>query len=262
VGDPQRLGQVLSNLLSNGVKFTEKGRVSLHVDMEEDTISPLLHFHVDDTGIGISAEKLSVIFEPFSQADGSYTRRYGGAGVGLAICARFVEMMEGRIWVESELGKGSRFHFTARFRPPIQPGQSEIASPARDLPPSITRLKILLAEDNPVNLKLAVRLLQKRGHGVVTAANGAEAVAAFERQPFDAVLMDVQMPQMDGLEATTEIRSLERPTGKRIKIVAITAHGGQGDRERCLKAGMDDYLRKPIRPAELFDAIERPPGPR
>jgi signal transduction histidine kinase/ligand-binding sensor domain-containing protein/CheY-like chemotaxis protein len=294
LGDPRRLGQVLINLLSNAVKFTERGQVSLQVDPQEEAESPLLHFQIQDTGIGIPPEKQSLIFEPFSQADGSHTRRYGGAGVGLAVCARFVEMMEGRIWVESELGKGSRFHFTARFRrapeavrPEVPSGErtsrslSALATaveaepaageespgvagngvPVRSESPSVPPLRILLAEDNLVNQKLAVRLLQKRGHGVVTAANGTEALAAFARQPFDAVLMDVQMPEMDGLEATAEIRARERRTGQRIRIIAVTAHTGQADRERCLAAGMDDYVRKPIQPAELFAAVERPDRP-
>jgi signal transduction histidine kinase/CheY-like chemotaxis protein/streptogramin lyase len=288
LGDPRGLRKVLVSLLSNAIKFTERGQVSLRVDLEEETESPLLHFQIHDTGIGISPEKQSVIFEPFSQADGSHTRRYGGTGIGLAICARLVDLMGGRIWVESEPGKGSRFHFTARFRRTSKAARPEV--PLRDRamaslsslaiavdskpgvvraapdvtgnavptsPPSFAPLKLLLAEDNPVNQKLAVRLLEKRGHGVVTADNGSEAVAAFVRQHFDAVLMDVQMPEMDGLEATAEIRARERQTGKRIPIIAITAHAGQVDRERCLEAGMDDYVRKPIQPAELFAAIER-----
>jgi CheY-like chemotaxis protein len=139
----------------------------------------------------------------------------------------------------------------------VAPAVAGNGIPARASPPSFVPLKLLLAEDNPVNQKLAVRLLEKRGHGVVTADNGAEAVAAFTRQSFDAVLMDVQMPEMDGLEATAEIRARERQTGRRIPIIAVTAHAGQADRERCLEAGMDDYVRKPILPAELFAAIER-----
>jgi hypothetical protein len=290
LGDPRSLRQVLVNLLSNAVKFTERGQVSLRVDLEQDTERPLLHFRIHDTGIGISPEKQSVIFEPFSQADGSHKRRYGGTGLGLAICARLVDMMEGRIWVESEPGKGSRFHFTARFRLSVGAARPEVPLRDRGLaglsflaaavesklevpgevpgevpdvaqtgipapPPMSVPLTLLLAEDNPVNQKLAVRLLERRGHGVVTADNGTEAVAAFARQAFDAVLMDVQMPEMDGLEATAAIRARELP-GHRIPIIAITAHAGQGDLERCLEAGMDDYIRKPIQAAELFAAIE------
>ena len=292
VGDPLRLRQVLINLLNNAVKFTERGRVSLHVDVKDGAESPLLHFEVVDTGIGIPQEKHTVIFEAFSQADGSHTRRCGGTGLGLTICARFVEMMRGRIWVESEPGKGSQFHFTARFqraREPVQPVAPSSRQPAEDLfalatavesqsgsaspalgsarteaagaasSPSFTPtpLSILLAEDNPVNQKLALRLLEKRGHTVVTAANGNEALVAFEQRPFDAVLMDVQMPEMSGFEATAAIRARELGTGTRIRIIAMTAHAMSGDRERCLAAGMDDYITKPIRSAEMFGALER-----
>jgi len=256
VGDPLRLRQVLINLLNNAVKFTERGRISLRVDLVDGTESPLLHFEVVDTGIGIPADKHAVIFEAFSQADGSLTRRYGGTGLGLTICARFVAMMQGRIWVESQPGEGSRFHFTARFQRALEP-ETEAVSAAPS--PCVTPLPLalLLAEDNPVNQKLAVRLLEKRGHTVVTAANGTEAVAAFEQRPFDAVLMDVQMPEMSGFEATAAIRARELGTGARIRIVAMTAHAMSGDRERCLAAGMDDYVAKPIRSAELFAAVER-----
>jgi len=284
VGDPVHLRRVLVNLLGNAVKFTAQGHVSLSVDVV--SASPLLHFAVADTGIGIAAEDQALIFEPFSQVDGSHARRYGGAGLGLAICARFVSLMQGRLWVESAPGKGSCFHFTARFQP--APGEARHASgtgqPARDglvalasavereskpggpaaavpdddaAPRGTNPLSILLAEDNPVNQKLALRLLNKRGYSVVTAASGVEALAALERQAFDAVLMDVQMPEMDGIEATAEIRARERGSGARIPIIALTAHALAGDRERCLEAGMDDYVSKPIQPALLFAAIER-----
>jgi CheY-like chemotaxis protein len=256
VGDPLRLRQVLINLLNNAVKFTELGGVSLHVELEDATESPLLHFEVVDTGIGIPRDKHAVIFEAFSQADGSLTRRYGGTGLGLTICTRFVDMMQGRIWVESEPGKGSRFHFTARFQRAPEPltAPVNVATSPSSTP---TPLSLLLAEDNPVNQKLALRLLEKRGHTVVTAANGCEALAAFEQRPFDAVLMDVQMPEMSGFEATAAIRERELGTGTRIRIIAMTAHAMSGDRERCLAAGMDDYVAKPIRSAELFAAVER-----
>ena len=287
VGDPLRLRQVLINLMGNAVKFTERGRVMVEVRLEEQAESPLLHFTVTDTGIGIPPDKQAFVFEAFSQADGSHTRRYGGTGLGLTICARYVEMMGGRIWVESEPGNGSQFHFTARFRRapsstipdaafPRQAleGLSALAAAAADLGSTaplagggaMTRdlaaaparpLAILLAEDNAVNQRLAVRLLEKRGHSVVVTANGAEAVAAFAERPFDAVLMDVQMPVMNGFEATSAIRARERDTGRRTPIIAMTAHAMSGDRDRCLSAGMDGYVQKPIQPAELFAAIER-----
>jgi signal transduction histidine kinase len=258
VGDPLRLRQVLINLLNNAMKFTERGSVSLHVNLEDGTESPRLHFEVVDTGIGIPKEKHAVIFEAFAQADGSLTRRYGGTGLGLTICTRFVEMMQGRIWVESEPGKGSRFHFTARFERAREARTETVGlAPSPSFPtPAPTPLSLLLAEDNPVNQGLALRLLVKRGHAVVTAANGKEAVAAFEQRPFDAVLMDIQMPEMSGFEATAAIRARELGTGARIRIIAMTSHAMSGDRERCLAAGMDDYVAKPIRSAELFAAVE------
>ncbi len=257
VGDPLRLRQVLINLLGNAVKFTERGQVALRLDLDEDTENPLLRFEIADTGIGISPEQHAYIFEPFAQTDGSHSRRYGGTGLGLTVCARFVQMMEGRIWVESEVGKGSRFQFTARVRRAPEPAGREalIEVPGPELP-SFIPLSILLADDNRINQTLAMRLLQTRGHTVVGASNGTEAVAAYTRQAFDAVLMDVQMPEMDGFEATAQIRALERQTGTRIPIIAFTSHAMRGDRERCLQAGMDDYVSKPIKAADLFATVE------
>ena len=419
VGDPVRLRQVLINLVGNAIKFTERGEVVVDVQIEGTGVRgqgsaetrdntpahpwPLtpdpcsLHFQVRDTGIGIPADKQSLIFEAFAQVDGSTTRRYGGTGLGLAISSRLVERMDGRIWVESAPRRGSTFHFTARFgihtatleRPTLpEPGRlrglsvlvvddnatnrfilaetltqwqmrptavesaaersqaleraqrvgepfllvlldahmpevdgfalaerirehpdlagatvmmlssacqpvdtrrcqdlglaayltkpikqadlyrsilAALGSPVAattSLPapaPSRPRraLRILLAEDNPVNQKLAVRLLEKQGHTVVLAANGVEAVEAVERQSFDLVLMDVQMPEMDGFEATAAIRTRERDTGRRIPILAMTAYAMKGDRERCLAAGMDRYVSKPIQPSELWQAIEQ-----
>jgi len=260
VGDPLRLRQVLVNLLSNAVKFTDRGRVSVEVADAPEARGLCLCFTVADTGIGIPKENQTLIFEPFAQADGSVTRRHGGTGLGLTLCARFIDMMGGSIWVESEPGQGSRFHFTVRVG---QVAQDAVAAPVAQTParpavnPCAAALSILLAEDNPLNQKLAVRLLEKRGHSVVTAMNGSEAVEAFDRQRFDAVLMDLQMPVMGGFEATAEIRARERSRPKRTPIIAVTAHAMQGDRERCLEAGMDDYVAKPIRPDELYAAIDR-----
>ena len=405
IGDPGRLGQVIINLVGNAIKFTERGEVVLHVDTESFTDDDVrLHFAVADTGIGIPREKQARIFEPFAQADSSTTRQYGGTGLGLTISSKLVEMMGGRIWVESAAGQGSTFHFTARLK--VQqdpPAQQALAEPLalRDLPVLIvddsaanrqilhemlTRwhmqptaveeaqaalvemkcaaasgrpfalvlldaimpetdgfglaaqiqeqpelatsvlmmlssadqprqavrcrelgivtylmkpikqselldailaavktplpgdlrtawavpgqlpergpthlparcLEVLLAEDNAVNQTLAVTLLEKEGHRVVVAANGKEALAALKRQSFDLVLMDIQMPEMDGFETTRHIRDGEQATGRRVPIVAMTAHAMKGDRERCLAAGMDGYVSKPIQPNELFRAI-------
>jgi two-component system, sensor histidine kinase and response regulator len=395
--DPHRLRQVLTNLVGNAAKFTEHGEVLVSVESEGRTdAEEFLHFRVHDTGLGIAPEKQKVIFAPFEQADSSTTRRFGGSGLGLSISRKLVEMMGGRIWVESEVGRGSTFHFTVRCQrsaqkappPPATIGdlyglstlvvddnatnrrilnemltrwrmrpttvdggraalgcllhaaatgrpfplvlidahmpemggfelaariketpelagatimmlssadltgeaarcrelgvsafltkpirQSELldaillalgaASPeerAVQLPDSHTparRLRVLLAEDNPVNQRLAVRLLEKRGHTVVVAGNGREALAACAEEAFDLVLMDLQMPEMDGFAATAAIRERERASGSHVPIVALTAHAMRADEERCLHAGMDAYVSKPIHPAALLDTIER-----
>ncbi|HKV23566.1 MAG TPA: response regulator [Candidatus Acidoferrum sp.] len=403
-GDPARLRQIIVNLVGNAIKFTESGEVALKVQLENrNGTECVCHFTISDTGIGIPKEKVAVIFEPFSQADSSTTRKYGGTGLGLTITMRLVQMMGGRIWVESEFGHGSKFNFTIclnaadtriakigtiappelfqgvkvlvvddnstnrrilegmlsrwrmrtisvggghaaleqlssareagdafrliladmnmpdmdgfelveaiRKRPELATAtimmltssghrgdaarcqelgvaayllkpirQSELREAiarvlgAREQDgaiPLITRfslhdarepgnsLRVLLAEDNLVNQRLAVRLLEKRGHQVVVAANGLEALTALERQRFDLVLMDVQMPEMDGFEATEIIRKNEKGGEHHQPIVALTAHAMKGDRERCLEAGMDGYLTKPIRPQELDQMLER-----
>jgi signal transduction histidine kinase/DNA-binding response OmpR family regulator len=401
VGDPTRLRQIVNNLVGNALKFTERGEIAVKADLESREGDWLtLHFTVRDTGIGIPAEQQAKIFEAFSQADGSTTRKYGGTGLGLTVSLRLVRLMGGNMWVESEPGRGSCFHFTARMGlskltrsaipscPHMPEGaqflvvddnqtnrrilrdilgrwgvdvlvaesalgaltlmreradagqpvtllltdahmpemdgfslaeqvagdaalagtpimmltssgqrgdaalcremgiaayltkpvsQSELREavlmlldrtsahlPAGEL---ITRhaihekhaagsLKILLAEDNPVNQKLAVRMLEKRGHKVSVAANGREALAALETEAFDLVLMDVQMPDMDGFETTAAIRQRERSTGKHLPIVAMTAHAMKGDDRRCLDAGMDGYLAKPIRSEELHALLD------
>jgi len=402
VGDPGRLRQVLTNLVANAIKFTAQGEVVVRVTVEGQTANPIrLHFTVSDTGIGIPAEKQKVIFEPFVQADASTTRRYGGTGLGLAIATQLVALMGGHLWVESEPGKGSTFHFTACMdlaptpaeRPPraspeilnnlpilvvdddatnrqilemmlrhlkaipttadgamaglavmeqakkagktfrvalidslmpdmdgfalaekikhdpelagtiimmltssglrgdvarcrklgiaaylIKPvRQSELVDAilsllgqaSRERADVITRhslrearrkLRILLAEDNLVNQALVVGLLKKTGHTVVVAGDGKEALATLDEGgpgAFDLVLMDVQMPKMDGFEAASVIRKKERGTGTHLPIIAMTAHAMKGDRERCLAAGMDDYLSKPVKREELLDTIER-----
>jgi PAS domain S-box-containing protein len=402
VGDPGRLRQVIINLIGNAIKFTEKGEVGLQVAVEAETHDQVrLHFVVHDTGIGIAPEKQALIFEAFSQADGSTTRKFGGTGLGLTISRRLVEMMAGTIWVESHLGQGSSFHFTAtlgagspvelpqisaaetlagrrvlvvaenattrrilgemlsnwEMRPTLaakgyealehlkegeQPfalivadftmpeidgfsllqelrqsftlaekpkvivltsgGQRGDAARCRELgvaaylskpvsqselldailrvlattdlqaepPVLITRhtlredkrsLRVLLAEDNAVNQRLAARLLEKRGHSVTVTSNGREAVTALDKENFDVVLMDVQMPEMDGFEATAAIRSREKDTGGHLTIIAMTAHAMEGDREQCLAAGMDGYIAKPVKPQELYALLASLPTP-
>jgi two-component system, sensor histidine kinase and response regulator len=401
VGDPTRLRQVIVNLLGNAIKFTERGEVGLHVEVKQkENASLLVYFSVHDTGIGISESKRKVIFEAFTQADTSASRKYGGTGLGLTISSRLVEMMGGQIWVDSNPGRGSIFHFTAYLnlpqgavpahqqaeshveiaglpvlvvddnptnvrilertlsqwgmkpilansgkaaiealkqaknegRPPqlmlldaqmpemdgftlmerlkSQPdlplatvmmltsgGQRGDARRCEELgisgyltkpvrqwelreamlkvlgdrregsgsPHLVTRhslretrkrLRVLLAEDNPINREVAVRMLTKRGHTVIVAENGKEALAALEGQSFDMILMDIQMPEMDGFEATAEIRRREQSRGTHIPIIAMTAHAMKGDRERCLAAGMDDYISKPIAVDELIKVTE------
>jgi two-component system sensor histidine kinase/response regulator len=397
IGDPGRLNQILINLVGNAVKFTEHGEIFVEVARELESDGRIrLHFSVRDTGIGIPAEKQAGIFESFTQADSSTTRRYGGTGLGLTISRRLVEIMGGRIWMDSAPGSGSTFHFTALFgvgRAPVQPppedldlsatmvlvvddnptnrrileahltawhmqpilaadartaldllthaadaghpfllaivdaqipetdgfalvaeirgdprlarmailvltsaaqkgetarcrdlhvaahlikpvGRSELRKAivqalgnGRQAPPqprsslpAVERypsLHILLAEDNPVNRMLAVRLLEKRGHAVVTAVNGRDALQKVECGSFDLVLMDVQMPEMDGFEATAALRNQEKTTGRHLPVIAMTAYAMQGDREHCLAAGMDGYVVKPVNAADLFATIER-----
>jgi PAS domain S-box-containing protein len=399
LGDPGRIRQILVNLVGNAIKFTEHGEILVCVDGgSQGSATTALHFAVKDTGLGIPVEKQGKIFDAFSQADGSMTRKYGGTGLGLTICARLVEMMGGRVWLESQPGQGSTFHFTvyvagqdtASARPlPLQPEQlrdlhalivddnftnrrvlhgmltrwgmrptsvdsgraalqaleiakstghpfplmlldgqmpdmdgfalaeqiqkdpglvavtimmltsaghlgdaarcrelgiaAYLVKPIRQTElldgicqvlnkvsaaknsPLVTRhtlqenkhrSRVLLAEDNGVNRTLALRLLEKRGYSVIVAVNGREAVEAFENHQFDVVLMDIQMPEMDGFEATATIRAKEKLTGGHVPIIAMTAHALKGDQERCISAGMDGYVSKPIRTSELFSTIE------
>jgi two-component system sensor kinase len=257
LGDPVRLRQVLFNLVGNALKFTERGGVSVEVSAEPGGSSSdevVLHFAVRDTGVGIPAEKQGLIFHAFEQADGSTTRKYGGTGLGLAIVARLAELMGGRVWVESEVGRGSTFHFTARFGLAGPAAPAEAAAP---FPPPVTGLHVLVAEDNPVNQKLAVALLEKYGHRVTLAGNGHEALDRLAEAEFNIVLMDVQMPDMNGLETAAAIRAREAGTLRHVPIIALTAHAMKGDEERCLAAGMDAYLSKPIQIQQLLAALAR-----
>jgi len=281
-GDSGRMQQVLVNLIGNAVKFTVAGEIFVNVNAESITSEKVrLHISVSDTGIGIPSEKLDQIFRPFEQAESSTTRRFGGTGLGLAISRQLVEMMHGRIWIDSELGRGSTFHFTAEFgigrfmtKPVIasellnevqhQFGRYTTATASQ--PPNATQhadvqpRRVLLVDDNEINRRVALGLLRSRGHQVVMAENGKEAVDTLADQEFDVVLMDMQMPVMDGYEATAEIRKHEHQIGGHIPIVAMTAEALKGDRERCLAAGMDDYVSKPVNPAEMYRAIERFPA--
>jgi signal transduction histidine kinase/ligand-binding sensor domain-containing protein/FixJ family two-component response regulator len=252
LADQARLRQVLANLLSNSLKFTSRGWVRLAVNLAGPGH---LRFEVADTGIGIPPEKQAVIFEAFRQADGSVSRNYGGTGLGLAISRSLVEMMRGSIGVESREGEGSRFWFTISYEPasPSHP-EPKPASPAGS---GSTPLHILVADDDAVNRTLVQRLLEPKGHSVVMANDGAQAIEALCSGHFDLALMDVQMPILDGLEATRRIRHLENDRGFRLPIIALTACALESDRQRCLDAGMDDCLPKPFSPEDLFRAVGR-----
>lgn len=304
-GDSIRLRQLLVNLLSNAVKFTNEG--SVHVDVTSTLVDPAtckLHFAIRDTGIGIDAEQLTRLFQPFSQVDNSNTRRYGGTGLGLTISKRLCELMGGKIWVESRLGEGSTFHFTI-LAPPPQPQEGAASTnftlanntPANNTPTSFTLtdirafpatattpaarvtppspvqtmnhmpitsdqypcfdvLRILLVEDNMVNQKVTLRMLARLGCAAEVVANGLEAIEAVRQNTYDVVFMDVQMPEMDGLEATRAIRQ-DQTLAHRPYIIAMTAAAMMLDREKCLEAGMDDFIAKPARLDDLTQALER-----
>ena len=263
LGDPLRISQVLRNLAGNAVKFTKEGKVAVRVRAESVEGSKVtLCFSVTDTGIGIPPDKHRLIFEPFTQADGSTTRKYGGTGLGLSISSGLVELMDGRIWVESEVGQGSTFHFTLALELAARADASEpIRLPSGAVDGAKRPLRILVAEDNSVNQRLAVRLLEREGHSVTIAGSGQQAIELFnssriERQEYDLILMDVQMPDLDGLQATARIRETERASGHRIPIVAMTAQAAESDRLRCLESGMDAYVTKPVHVPELMKMIE------
>jgi len=279
-GDPMRLRQILVNLTDNAIKFTRSGEVVVKVIHQAASAGEShLHFSISDTGIGIPSEKQTAIFEAFAQADGSTTRTYGGTGLGLSIASQLIQKMHGRIWIESKVGEGTTFHFTARFdvraaapaaetaiprqtraelRDAVFPeGDAQRGQPTANVQPARSSLRILVAEDNAINRALAAGILEKRGHSLVHAADGREAVNAAAHEAFDLIFMDVQMPEMEGLEATRLIREAELVTGRHTPIAAMTAHAMAGDRERCLEAGMDDYLSKPLDKAAMLALLDR-----
>ncbi|CAH1210903.1 putative Histidine kinase [Candidatus Nitrotoga sp. BS] len=268
VGDPLRLGQVLNNLLSNAIKFTEKGEVTVQVRIESQTTSHddipghvVLCFTVRDTGIGLTQKQIRKLFQPFSQADASTTREYGGTGLGLSISKGLVEQMGGVMWVESTPGKGSTFAFNLPFTFPAKESDTPADLSLHGLQDKkiglaeLTGLHLLLVEDNEFNQQLAIALLNNIGIKVTLASNGIEAVQVAQTGLFDAVLMDIHMPHMDGLEATRQIRKI--PALYDLPIIAMTANAMSDDRKQCLAAGMNDYVTKPIQVNVLFDTIAR-----
>jgi PAS domain S-box-containing protein len=254
VGDRMRVQQVLLNLAGNAIKFTERGDVEIHLHTLSQDGEACLQFAVRDTGIGIPASSQERLFQPFTQADASTTRRFGGTGLGLSICKSLVELMGGRIWVESAVGKGSTFYFTVRL-PLAKELPADFDAPVAVPTAACVQLRVLLVEDNPANQKLATYILQDRGHLVEIAGDGQEAICLTEQNHYDVILMDVQMPGMNGLEATAAIRNRE-DGGKRVPIIAMTAHAMRGDRDRCLAAGMDGYLSKPVNALEMIGLVE------
>jgi len=281
VGDVHRLQQIITNLVGNAIKFTDKGSVVVRVNMDAlPDVAACLHIVVTDTGIGIAPDKHQIIFEAFSQADCSTSRKYGGTGLGLAISSRLVEMMGGTIWVESDLGSGSAFHFTVRFgiqqgephetvrgHPPAHSDVVENAARQDDLLRQNScvaksqdpkrPLRILLSEDDDVSRLLVMRMLEKQGHKVVAACNGMEALAVYDQEELDLIIMDAEMPIVNGFEATAAIREREKQSGNHVPILALTAHAMKTDRDQCLICGMDDYVAKPVSIRELLAVLDR-----
>jgi CheY-like chemotaxis protein len=279
VGDPTRLKQVLINLINNAIKFTHEGFVRLQLsNIDRLGNRSVVRFEVSDSGIGVDKDELPKLFQPFTQSDVSFTRRYGGTGLGLAISKNLVELMGGTINVESQKGVGSSFWFTIPFEigepveskpslitkeiptgAPSQPTaqvqpreESQETAPIQDSKNNERHMHILLAEDNLVNQKVALMVIQKMGFTADVAPNGKVAVEKFSENQYDLILMDIMMPEMDGLEATRLIREIEKQRGgKRTRIVALTANAMKDDKEKCFEAGLDDYISKPFKPADL-----------
>ncbi|MEO1085035.1 MAG: ATP-binding protein, partial [Acidobacteriota bacterium] len=269
LGDPSRLRQVVINLLSNAIKFTDEGHVLIRVrNRGLDTKGAVIRFEVEDTGIGISKEAQIKLFRPFTQADSSTSRRYGGTGLGLAICRRLVELMGGEIQLRSRVGDGSTFWFDLNLMPAFSRSSSKTAKRRGAIGEKAwrrwidgidvdARPKVLLAEDNPINQMVALGQLESLGLSVDAVDDGAQAIEAMASKPYALVLMDCQMPVLDGYEATRRIRKLEDEALREIPVVAVTAHAMKGDREKCLAAGMNDYLAKPFQQADLLAVLSR-----
>jgi CheY-like chemotaxis protein len=258
-GDMARIRQIAANYLANAVKFTDEGYVRISSTLIEVTgETAIVRIAVDDSGPGIEASKVPLLFNKFMQADSSSTRRYGGTGLGLAISRKLAELMGGSVGVETELGKGSQFWVELPLRVVSSPASAARAPCERlaarlDMP-----CRVLVAEDNPVNRRVAIRMLEKLGCTVETAGDGAEALDMYGRLPFDMVFMDCQMPEMDGYDAAAAIRRAEKEQGRpHMPIVALTAHAAASDRDRCFAVGMDDYLSKPVSSEQILAVIRR-----
>ncbi|WP_445664957.1 response regulator [Fodinibius sp. AD559] len=259
LGDPTRLRQVLLNYGSNAVKFTDEGYVSFEADLiEASGKERIIRFTVSDTGIGIPEEKQSEIFSSFSQADSSTTRKFGGTGLGLAICRQLAELMDGEVGLESEEGEGSNFYFTVPLKKieTDKKTDSDSQNKEKKLEAIDKSLRILVAEDNKVNQMVTTKMLEKEGFVVDIVETGAEAIESMKKNKYDLILMDIQMPEMDGYEATEEIRKIEKGTDKHMPVIALTASAMEKDRKLCLQAGMDDYIAKPVDKQDLIKTIK------
>ncbi len=262
IGDHVRLNQVLLNLVGNAVKFTEKGSISILIKNQSETADIIeLLFCVKDTGIGIPKDKLGFIFHSFSQAASDTTRKYGGTGLGLTICKQLIELQSGKIWVESEHGKGSSFYFTIKYKKTSAPSLLELQKLSIQNVESVTKeilenSRILIVEDNQLNLLLAKTILRKQNFKKVDSAeNGQAAIEMIEKSDYDVILMDLHMPIMDGYEATLFIRGNLNEKKRHIPIIALTAAAIKGEKEKCFEIGMNDYISKPFKPEELFSKI-------
>lgn len=259
MGDPTRIRQILINLIGNALKFTQSGEIHLSIKKKNETEQGvLLEFTVADTGVGIPEDKLTVIFEKFSQVDNSFTRQHSGTGLGLAIVRSLVQLMGGTIQVESQMGQGSRFFFEIFLDKPRTvpiPVVSPVSIPLEET--VIPDLNILLVEDNLINRKLVERYLKLKGWHVIYATNGKEAVQQYQENAVDLILMDIQMPEMDGYEATQRIRQWEESRERHVPIIALTAHALDSFMKQSISSGMDGYLTKPIQPDEMYRVILR-----
>lgn len=258
IGDPSRVRQILCNLASNAIKFTSHGSVWMHVHgKSREDGSWQLRFEIQDCGIGIPKEALPRMFQPFSQVDSSTTRKFGGTGLGLSICKQLVDLMGGDIGVDSRESHGSTFWFAVT----LKEGGSTAVTSEKEVTPetqaSAQRLRLLVAEDNSVNQMIVSKMIEKLGHKATIVANGQEALEVLQLAPYDMVIMDCQMPELDGYEATRRIRQLSQENLRKIPVIAMTAHAMTGDREKCLECGMNDYVTKPTKIMDLRSAIER-----
>jgi CheY-like chemotaxis protein len=258
LGDPGRVKQVLTNLVNNAIKFTSSGLVSTAVTTKAlENNHTEVRVEVSDTGVGISAETLSRLFSPFTQADNSTTRKFGGTGLGLSISKRLVELMGGQVGVESEVGKGSKFWFSLVLENAPSESVKKIEWASTPIDVSRQSMKILVAEDNALNERITIEMLARLGLQADTVQNGKAAIQALQEKHYDLVLMDCHMPEMDGYEASNLIRSSALGQKGDVTIIALTANAMKGDREKCLAAGMDDYVTKPVKIEELEKAISR-----